>query len=109
MHAAAGSPTRLAPGEFLTLTLGWAVIGFHSILLGLTMLAGLMVVYDSFATPLLGYLFVVYVTVVAPILLAITGIRFYRSGMERGGPAAWLGVFTIAAILATWIADVVDF
>ena len=103
MHGTANPPARILSGEFLALTLGWVVIGFNSVVLGMTLLAGLAVVYNSFRTPMLGYFFVVYVTVIAPILLAITAIRFFRSGLQHGGPAAWLGVFTATPILAAWI------
>ena len=103
MHGTANPPARILSGEFLTLTLGWVVIGFNSVVLGMTLLAGLAVVYGSFRTPMLGYFFVVYVTVIAPILLAITAIRFFRSGLQHGGPAAWLGLFTATPILGAWI------
>src|SRR5262245_55240960 len=95
-------PARFISKDFLTLTLGWAVLGFNFAVLSMSMIAGLQVIYASFRTPMMGYAFVVYVTVVAPVLLAMTAIRFFRSRLDRGGAAAGLGLVVTAAMLATW-------
>jgi hypothetical protein len=88
--------------SFFALTTGWAVLSFHLIVLGCTLLFTLQAIVDSFGNPATGIAFSFYIWFGSPVLVGWTAFMFLKSVLAEGRGAAKLGLLGSLGLLGMW-------
>jgi hypothetical protein len=94
--------------SFVSLTLGWAVVAFHLIVLGSTLAFTLQAIAHSFASVGMAVLFAFYLWFGAPVLLGWTVFMFLKSALAESRGAARRGVVCAIGLLGLWLFMVVQ-
>jgi hypothetical protein len=88
---------------FLTLSVGWAVLWIHLIILGATFRIELLGLVDSSTTIVIVAPFALYICFGAPVMVGWTAFMFLKSVLAEGRSSAWLGLFGSLFLLGLWV------